>query len=153
VWGQRYALGCSLPPGKDPVPIVQEAGWAPGPFWTSAENLAPTGIRSPDCPAHSQSLYRLRYPAHILRVGSSYIPVSIGVEVITWSLIQCMSQWDVMCYYLGCTPHIVTWEFLWSFVHPFCDGTTLCEITTDSVSFLVLYLLMCSWILHKKVNK
>ena len=33
-------------PGKDPVPIVQEAGWAPGPVWTGAENLAPTGIRS-----------------------------------------------------------------------------------------------------------
>jgi hypothetical protein len=27
-------------PGKDPVPIVQEAGWAPGPVWTCAENLA-----------------------------------------------------------------------------------------------------------------
>ena len=28
-------------PRKDPVPIVQEAGWAPGPVWTSAENLSP----------------------------------------------------------------------------------------------------------------
>jgi len=28
-------------PGKDPVPIVQDAGWAPGPVWTGAENLAP----------------------------------------------------------------------------------------------------------------
>jgi hypothetical protein len=28
-------------PGKDPVPIVQEAGWAAGPVWTGAENLAP----------------------------------------------------------------------------------------------------------------
>jgi len=37
-------------PGKDPVPIVQEAGWAPGPVWTVAENLAHTGIRSPDRP-------------------------------------------------------------------------------------------------------
>jgi len=50
-------------PGKDPVPIVEEAGWAPGPVWTGAENLTPTGIRSSDCPARSQSLYRLRYPA------------------------------------------------------------------------------------------
>jgi len=32
-------------PGKDPVPIVQEAGWVPGPVWR-AENLVPTGIRS-----------------------------------------------------------------------------------------------------------
>jgi hypothetical protein len=31
-------------PGKDPVPTVQEAGWAPGPAWTGAENLAPPGF-------------------------------------------------------------------------------------------------------------
>ena len=43
-------------PGKDPVPIVQEAEWAPGPFWTG-EKSRPTGIRSPDRPARSQSLY------------------------------------------------------------------------------------------------
>jgi hypothetical protein len=30
-------------PGKDPIPIVQEAVWAPGPVWT-AENLAPPGF-------------------------------------------------------------------------------------------------------------
>jgi hypothetical protein len=51
-------------PGKDPVPIVQEAGWAPGPVWTGAEKFASTGIRSPDYPARSQSLYWLSYPAH-----------------------------------------------------------------------------------------
>ena len=49
-------------PGKDPVPIVQEAGQAPGPVWMGAENLAPTGIRSPDRRARSESLYRLSYP-------------------------------------------------------------------------------------------
>ena len=27
-------------PGKDPVPIVKEAGWAPGPVYMGAENLA-----------------------------------------------------------------------------------------------------------------
>jgi len=48
-------------PGNDPVPIVQEVGWAPGPVWTGAENLARTGIRYPDRPARSQSLYRLSY--------------------------------------------------------------------------------------------
>jgi len=29
---------------KDQVPIVQEVGWAPGPVWTGAENLASTRI-------------------------------------------------------------------------------------------------------------
>jgi len=43
-------------PGKDPVPIVQEAGWAPGPAWTGVENLVPIGIRSQDFPARSESL-------------------------------------------------------------------------------------------------
>ena len=28
-------------PGKDTVPIVQDAGWAPGSVWTGAENIAP----------------------------------------------------------------------------------------------------------------
>jgi hypothetical protein len=55
-------------PGKEPVSIVQEAGWTPGPVWTGAINLAPTGIRSPDRPARSQSLYRLSYPAHAFHV-------------------------------------------------------------------------------------
>ena len=40
-------------PGKDPVPIVQEAGLASGPVWTGAENLALTGIQFPDRPARS----------------------------------------------------------------------------------------------------
>jgi hypothetical protein len=54
-------------PEKDPVPIVQEAGWAPEPVWTGVENLAPTGVRSPDRPARSQSLYRLIYRAHYIK--------------------------------------------------------------------------------------
>ena len=33
-----------LTPGKDPVPIVQEAGWTSGPVWTGAENLATPGF-------------------------------------------------------------------------------------------------------------
>ena len=49
-------------PGKDPVPIVQEAGWAPGPIWTGVQNLAPTRIRSPGRPGRRESLYRLSYP-------------------------------------------------------------------------------------------
>ena len=55
--GSASCTGRSLSPRKDPVPVVQEAGWAPEPVWTGAENLTPTGIRSPDRPARSQSLY------------------------------------------------------------------------------------------------
>ena len=41
--GQRHAPA-ALYPGKDPVPIVQEAGCDPGPVWTSAENLTSPGF-------------------------------------------------------------------------------------------------------------
>ena len=51
-------------PRKDPVPIVQEAGWAPGPVWTGGKSR-PHWDSIPDHPAHSQLLYRLSYPAHI----------------------------------------------------------------------------------------
>ena len=63
-WGVSVTHRPLFTPWKDPVPILQEAGLAPGPVWTGAENLTPTGFRSPDRPARSQSLYRLRYPVH-----------------------------------------------------------------------------------------
>ena len=62
VGSQRHAPA-AFTPGKDPVPIVQEAGWALGPVWIDAENLAPTGIRSTDLAARSKLLYQLHYPS------------------------------------------------------------------------------------------
>jgi hypothetical protein len=62
VGGKHHAPAAFIP-GKDPVPSVQEAGWASEPVWIGAENLAPTGLRSPDLPARSELLYRLRYSA------------------------------------------------------------------------------------------
>jgi len=50
-------------PGKDPVPIVQEARWAPGPVSTGGISR-PHRNSIPDRSARSQSLYRLSYPAH-----------------------------------------------------------------------------------------
>ena len=50
-------------PGKDPIPILQEAGWAPGPVWTGGKSR-PHRDSIPDRRAPSQSLYWLSYPAH-----------------------------------------------------------------------------------------
>jgi hypothetical protein len=63
-------------PGKELVLTVQEDWWAPGPFWKSAKNLAPTRILSLDHPASSMSLHRLRYP------GPNTI-VSIYLTILT----------------------------------------------------------------------
>ena len=61
--GSATRPGRTLPPGKDPVRIVQEAGWAPGPVWTGGKSR-PHLDSIPDRRARSQSLYRLSYPAH-----------------------------------------------------------------------------------------
>jgi hypothetical protein len=66
--GQLHAPA-ALPPGKRPGTHCT-GGWVgPGPVWTAAEILAPTGIRSQDRPARSESLYRVRYP------GPQQVPV------------------------------------------------------------------------------
>jgi hypothetical protein len=69
--GTRKGWGDSVTPpplfnsGKEPVTIVKEAGWAPGPVWTGVENLASIGIRFPDRPVRIQSLYQLRYSSKL----------------------------------------------------------------------------------------
>jgi hypothetical protein len=63
-WGVSVTPRPLFTPGKDPVPIVQEAGCAQGRSGQVRKISPPTAIRSPDCPARSQSLYQLRYPAH-----------------------------------------------------------------------------------------
>ena len=46
---------------RDPVPILQKAGWAMGPVWVGAKNLALSGTRFQDRQARSESLYQLSY--------------------------------------------------------------------------------------------
>jgi hypothetical protein len=86
-------------PGINPVPVVQEAGWAPGPVWACAKNLAPTRIQSPDYPARSQSLYRLSYPAHRTVLVGSIISDNVNtthaerlVVNVTSGKVQLLSQ-------------------------------------------------------------
>ena len=89
------------PRERDPVPIVQEAGWAPMPVWTGAENLAPTGFRSPDRPACRQPLYRLRYPAHIYIYIYIYIYTEGAKKMYTYfteiSLKMCIHFFSTSC--------------------------------------------------------
>jgi hypothetical protein len=50
---------------RDPIPLVQEAGWVSEPVWMGQENVASTGFRTLDSPARSESLYRLRCPCRL----------------------------------------------------------------------------------------
>jgi len=53
---------------RDPVPIVQEAGWKPETELTGAENFAPTAIRYKDGPADRELLYRLSHSGYITSI-------------------------------------------------------------------------------------
>jgi len=58
-------------PGKDPVPIVQEAGWAPGPIWMGGKSRPHRDSIWTVQPV-AQSLYRLSYPAHTVHFRNSW---------------------------------------------------------------------------------
>jgi len=66
-------------PGKDTVTILQEAAWASGPVWTGGKSR-PNRDSIPDRAARSQSLYRLSYPAHQIRLYIILYPVCFKLE-------------------------------------------------------------------------
>jgi len=66
-------------PGKDPVPNVQEAGWAPGPVWTSGKSR-PTGININE------------YQEYFLGVKAAY---HIHVPIVLKSL-GAKSSWNTL---------------------------------------------------------
>ena len=70
VGGQQHAPA-ALPSGKTRYPLYRGLGGPQGQVWTGVENLAPTGIRSPDRPVRSESLYRLRYPGRPEYINTS----------------------------------------------------------------------------------
>jgi hypothetical protein len=86
--GQR--LPWSLyPPKRDLVTVVLEAGSSSGPVWTSVENLISAGIRSPDCPARSESLSRPR--------GCQFYCLNntgMCMDTINWKIWLAETTWD-----------------------------------------------------------
>jgi len=58
--GRSAPLSGLFTPGKDPVPIVQKAGWALGPSGRQGKSLFYRDSMS-NRPARREYLYRLRY--------------------------------------------------------------------------------------------
>ena len=84
-------------PGKDPVPILQQAGWAPGPVWTGGKSR-PHQDSILDRPARSQSLYRLSYPAHNRNEYQEYFlgrksGRCVGLTTLPPSCVDCLETW------------------------------------------------------------
>ena len=96
--GSASRPGRSLPPGKTRHVLYRRLG---GPVWKNEENLAPTGIRSPDLPAHCQSLYRLSYPAHAVM---DYLTLNH----VTFQVLCHVTQSSLMVWYVTTKQHVAT---------------------------------------------
>jgi hypothetical protein len=87
VGGQRHAPA-ALPPGKTRHPLHKRLGGPQGRSRQVRKITPPTGIRSPDRPARSQSLHRLRYPTHNLYICYCGADKDVGL----WQL-ACWDCW------------------------------------------------------------
>ena len=96
--GSASRPGRSLPPGKTRYPLYRRLG---GPQVRSGQvrkiSPPPSGIRSPDRPARSQSLYRLRYPVHLCDYDHYFYSNqdlnSHAVHAIKWPVdVSCISE-------------------------------------------------------------
>ena len=97
--------GCSTPctgrftPGKNAVPIVQEVGWAPGPVWTGAENLAHhrnsiPGPSSPQRVAIPTELFRPLITVRICMIK----PISIIFDTLKWIILWSQKNYNKSLY-------------------------------------------------------
>ena len=84
-------------PGKDPVPILQEAGWD----WTDGKSR-PHRDSIPDCPACSQSLYRLSYPAHSYQLNAQclFITYIYCISRTCFGVTVTISRENIWVFYL-----------------------------------------------------
>ena len=86
---QPHAPAASTP-GKDPVPIVQEAGWAPGWVWTGGKSR-PYQDLIPDRPAHSRYTDWATRPTLLLEHGA-YLQHSKCVHLYMWPVVTAASS-------------------------------------------------------------
>ena len=97
--------------GKDPAPIVQESGWAPGPVSTGRKSR-PHRDSNPDCPARSFVSIPTELPGtlskilYLLRNYHFQHPIKWHAQTIAVTLMR--STWfsslrNLVCFPLSCT--------------------------------------------------
>ena len=87
-WLVSSTLRPHFTPGKVPVPILQETGWAPSRVWKGGKSR-PHRDSIPDLPARSPSLYQLSYPAHTHTHTHTHIYIFIYTSVISvWVILK-----------------------------------------------------------------
>ena len=111
-WGVSVTHRPLFTPWKDPVPIVQETGWAPGRVWTGAK-ISPPPIFDPRTVQPIASRYLYRYSAlYIIKVTPTSLSAlsrnGQDTDLLTmipfiFSLKHCNREWSVLIYYYKST--------------------------------------------------
>ena len=114
--GSASGPGRSLPPGKTRYPLYRRLGGLQGRSGQVRKISPHTGIRSPDRPARSQSLYRLSYPGHTK--NHSYIFFTIVEQsLVGQGILTVEDSWSY-----SDRPHSV--GLLWTSNQPDADTST-----------------------------
>jgi len=114
-------------PGKDLVPILQEAGWAPEQVLTGGKSR-PHRDSIPDRPARSQSLYQLSYRAHNVIIFTGLLTERLERErqqytfIVMW--MQCNTSSLIIRYNEMSNTFVTSVPFLFVYIH---DGIHLVE--------------------------
>jgi len=96
-------------PGKEPVPILQEAGWAPGPVWTGGESR-PHRDSIPDRPARSS----VTMPTELPDPRWNYVPLII-IE-ICYRFVKRLGLSLVVCkFHFVCLIHLRVTKLFFTF--------------------------------------
>jgi len=87
-WGVSVTPRSLFTPGKSRYPLYRRLGGPQGRSGKVRKISPPTGIRSPDRPARSQSLYRRHYPVHVHTLGPlKLFFLRFKINVLTVNLI------------------------------------------------------------------
>ena len=95
VEGSAARSSRTLPPGKDPVPIVRETGWAPGPVWTGGKSR-PHRYSIPDRPARSSVGIPTELPArHTFYSNVSNCVSAAGIHIVTFLTVRYLDMFKI----------------------------------------------------------
>jgi len=88
VGGQRHAPP-ALPPGKTWYPLYRRLGGPQGRSGGCGKSRPPPGFDPRDRPVRSESLYRLRYPAHNAVSTRVVTKQTLGYTLIQYRMLYC----------------------------------------------------------------
>ena len=130
-------------PGKDAVPVVQEAGWDPRTVWTESGKSCLRRIRSPDHPIHNESLYLLQSPCpRLWKIPPNFEPPQVSpflnhmilrlrrmfqeimVAAAEWTIC-----WVVLWFAINCNPQNYVHRVLRKCMDGICLMRTLANIS------------------------